>query len=304
MIIAPHVGLIIPNWNGAEHIEDLMESLSFLNYPKESMEIVIVDNGSEDNSIEEIEHQFKRMKDEGWIALKILRNKNNEGAPAAYNRAIRACAPDCEYYFKLDNDIVLDKECLKILVKEMSLDKRIGAISPKIYFYNDKNRLNFAGGSFNKALCVTKHIGMREIDIGQYDEKKEVDFLTGCATLLSRKCFEEVGGFNEKYFWYYDELDFIYRAKLKGWKIIYIPVKGAWHKIEGRQKEISLIGAYYFNRNRLYFAWNNCRPYFAFVFIASLRNLLINLVRLRQDFLKIYLTSYKDFFMGKMGEKK
>ncbi|MBC7248225.1 MAG: glycosyltransferase family 2 protein [Actinobacteria bacterium] len=300
----PLVSIIIPNWNGADHLKGLLKSLSELNYPKESMEIIIVDNGSCDRSQEIIKNEYQIMQPQGWHALKLIENKRNQGAPAAYNQAINASAPYCEFFLKLDNDILIERNCLRAMVNEMALDERIGAIGPKIYYFNDRIRLNFAGGKLNKLTCNTKHIGCGEIDRGQYDEKCEVDFLTGCVTLISRLCVEDVGMFDEKYYWYYDELDFLYRAKRRGWKLLYLPIKGAWHKIENRKKQVSLLGSYYFTRNRLYFAWKNCRPFFIAVFVTSFRYAILpHLLKMRWDYLRMNIIGYSDFFKGRMGEK-
>ncbi|NPV54704.1 MAG: glycosyltransferase family 2 protein [Firmicutes bacterium] len=300
----PLVSIIIPNWNGAEHLDDLLDSISRLNYPTKSIEITIVDNASTDGSQNIIRNRFQIMQQQGWHALRLIENERNLGAPAAYNQAINASTPDCIFYLKLDNDIIIDRDCLKKMVNVMIMDEKIGAVGPKIYYFNDRNMLNFAGGTFDKLTCNTKHIGNGEIDRGQYDENREVDFLTGCVTLISRRCLEDVGMFDEKYYWYYDELDFLYRAKKKGWKILYIPIKGAWHKIENRKKQMSLLGSYYFTRNRLYFAWNNCRPFFIPVLVASLRySILPHLLKMRWEYLKMNAIAYNDFFRGRMGEK-
>jgi hypothetical protein len=300
----PLVTIIIPNWNGAVLIVDCLRSLADLNYPKESMEIIVVDNASSDGSKEAIKDEFRKMQTQDWHTLMLIENPTNVGAPAAYNQAIKASSLKSKYYLKLDNDVIVHPKCLVKMVSEMESNKRIGIVGPKVYYFSDRNRLSFAGGYLNRWTCYTKHLGVGKIDNGQYDQKREVNFITGCAMLISKQCIDDIGFFNENYFWYYDEADFVCRAIKNEWLVMYIPIQGVWHKIEFREKETSKLGSYYFTRNHLYFCWSNFRYCFVSVLLCSLRyNIFNHLFKRRWDYLAMDLKAYIDFFKGKMGRQ-
>lgn len=227
---SPFVSIIVPNWNGSKHIGGLLDSLSRLNYPKEAMEVIIVDNASEDDSKEVINQKFQKMKDEGWSSLKLIENERNVGAPAAYNQAIAQATHDCDYYLKLDNDVVLEPDCLRILVDVAEANPKCGAVGPKVYFYGSDRILNYAGGSFQWWPFKQIIVGFNEKDEGQYDRLSEQDFLHGCTTLLRKKAIEKVGAFDEAFFLYHDDVELNLRMKKYGYSILFVPDALVFHR--------------------------------------------------------------------------
>jgi|GEM_PF-1427833 len=227
---APLVSMIIPNWNGAKNIRELLLSLSALDYPKESMEVIVVDNASVDDSREVIRAEFERMKGEGWHALKLIENDRNLGAPAAYNQAIGGADEGCVYLLKLDNDVVLEPDCVSRLVAAAERDPGCGAVGPKVYFKGSDRELNYAGGLLEWWPFRQRIIGLGEKDSGQYDGATEQDFLHGCATLLRKSVIDAVGAFDETFYIYHDDVDLNLRIKRAGYRLLYVPEAVVWHE--------------------------------------------------------------------------
>lgn len=254
----PFVSVIMPNWNGKDDTLECLDSLRQLNYAKDRMEIIIVDNGSEDGSQEAIRNKYQEMRDDGYWRLLLLENGKNLGAPAAYNRGIRAANPDYDYILKIDNDVIFDEECLRELVKTAEEDEKIGIVGGKVYFFEDKTLIQSAGGKIGIWRGRIPTIGYKEKDVGQYDKLQEVDWVCGALMLLKRKVINKIGLLDDRYFVYYDETDWAIRAKRVGFKIIYVPHAKIWHKLSVAVKKVKDFGMYYMTRNRIIFQRKFC----------------------------------------------
>lgn len=145
----PFVSIVLPNYNGKEDTLECLESLEHLNYPKEKLEIIVVDNGSQDGSQKKILDFFSStgvtrqalvylkadaLSTQNFARLRLIQNKKNFGAPAAYNQGIAVASKNYDYIWKLDNDVIVDKNSLFELVEFAENNKKIGMVSGKIYF--------------------------------------------------------------------------------------------------------------------------------------------------------------------------
>ena len=119
---------------------------------------------------------------------------------------------------------------LTTLINQMEKDEQIGIIGSKIY-YDQTPIIWFAGGEVNEWLGSVHHPGLREKDEGQFDQVREVDFITGCSLLLRKEVIDTVGFMREDYFLYFEETDWNVRARQKGWKIVYCPESIVFHKV-------------------------------------------------------------------------
>lgn len=201
------------------------------------------------------------------IRLKIILAEN-KGFSGGNNLGINyAIKNGADYIMILNNDTVVDPELIASLIKGFEFDEKIGIISPKIYFEKGyefhKNKYSegekgrviwYAGGVIDWKNVYPKHLGVDEVDDGQFEEVKETDFTTGCAFLSSAKIFSEMRGFDESYFLYFEDADFSLRVKKRGYKIMFWPKAVLWHKNAGSTGGSgSGLQDYYTTRNRMIF---------------------------------------------------
>jgi GT2 family glycosyltransferase len=206
-------------------------------------------------------------KDFHDVTLVILRG--NLGFSYAVNEGIKKSIADhYESFFILNNDTVLDKKCLSGILKSEHASLN-SLISPKIYFakgeeyhkdrYLEKEKgriIWYAGGKMDWDNILASHRGVDEVDHGQYDKTILTDFVTGCCMYFKKKVIDDIGLFDEKYFLYYEDLDFSVRAARAHYSLVYYPGSYLWHKnavSSGRPG--SLLHQYYQTRNRLYFGY-------------------------------------------------
>ncbi|MCG2691291.1 glycosyltransferase [Microgenomates group bacterium] len=133
----------------------------------------------------------------------------------------------------------------------------------------------FGGAEFDWDNVYSKHIGMDEVDKGQFNQSREIEFANFCCVLIKKEVFKTIGLLDEKYFLYWEDGDFSIRAKQAGFNIIYQPKAIIWHKNSGSSGAGSSLHDYYLTRNRLIFGFKYAclRTKFALV-RESLRKLI------------------------------
>lgn len=263
-----NVSIVILNYNGLKDTIECLKSLFKVNLEKIKLRILVIDNASYDYSAETIRKFSKTGKHSNMLTLEVIENENNLGFAGGNNVGIKeALSGGADYIMLLNNDTVVDKDFLVRLVEIFSKDKKIGIVVPKIYFYpgfefykdryKDKEKgkvIWYAGAKMDWKNLIGSHLGVDEVDNGQYDKIYETEFATGCCMLIKKEVFEKVGFLDEKYFLYYEDSDFAMRAKRKGFKIIFAPSAIVWHKNAGSGGGSgSKLQDYYITRNRLLF---------------------------------------------------
>ncbi|MCL0056313.1 glycosyltransferase [Dehalococcoidia bacterium] len=240
------VSIIILNWNGLEDTIECLESLKKITYP--NYEVIVVDNGSEGNDVEVLQERFGDY-------IHIIQNDKNYGFCEGNNIAIRWLLDNSQpdYFLLLNNDTVVAPEFLTELVKVAESSPSVGITGPKTYLYDDPNRfwLVWFGVDMHKGRPF--HVGSREIDRGQYETIKEVDYIAGSCLLIKRSVVRNVGLFDESYFNYWDETDYCLRVRKGGYKIIYVPKAKIWHKRSQSASRVTGFSSYYLTRNRFWF---------------------------------------------------
>jgi GT2 family glycosyltransferase len=281
----PNISAIILNWNGWEDTIECLESLYQINYP--NFNVIIVDNHSEDDSLEKIKefcrgelkveseffdykltnkpiHVFEYFKDEikdltQYKKLnsneKILFIKNNEnyGFAEGNNIGIKFALKNfnSDYILLLNNDTVVKKDFLNKLVKVSESDEKIGICGPKTLYYHQPNVINSAGVDILWwHLGVSTNKGIGKIDKGQYDKISETDSLMGACILIKSSLIKKIGFLDKKYFILLEETDFCIRAKKAGYRILFNPKSIIYHK-EGISGELTPEMFYYMYKNTL-----------------------------------------------------
>lgn len=295
------VFLILLNYNGWKDTRECLESVEKLETKSLKLEIVIVDNGSGDESIREIR---------GIGQIRVIKNSQNLGFAEGNNVGIRyALQNGADYILLLNNDTLVEKKLLVELVDFMEKDQSVGITSPKIYFapgceYH-KNRYQkedlgkvfwYAGGVMDWKNLLGVHRGVDEVDRGQYGILEETDFTTGCCILIRREVFQKVGLLDPQYYLYYEDSDFCQRVKAAGYKIFYNPKGIVWHKNAGSAGGSgSALQDYYTTRNRLLFGTKYAPLRTKLALVKESLKLLKN----GREWQKI---GVKDFYLRKFGK--
>lgn len=294
----PLVYIILVNYNGYEDTIECVKSLEKVTY--RSYKIIIVDNDSNDDSID----NFNRKLDD----CIIISSKENLGFAGGNNLGIKyALSNNADYILLLNNDTIVESEFLNNLVKLVEDDQSIGIVGGKIYYYDNPTIIWYAGGKLNSYTGKTKHIGINEMDRGQYDSIYETDYVTGCMMLVSRQAIEKAGLMDENYFLYYEETDWNIRIKNNGFKIMYTPYARIYHKISASTKKINDVVGYYYDRNGNYFIHKNFKlinKIFMYCYIRTRLFLKLSIAIIKKKgkkkkIIKYTFYSIKNGIMGK-----
>jgi GT2 family glycosyltransferase len=237
----PFVSIIIVNYNGKRYLDDCLASLAAQSVPCERWEAILVDNGSTDGSAEYVRRHFP------WVRL-VARVKNG-GFAQGNNEGIRHAQG--ELIALLNNDTVVDPHWLAELIRGIESDSRIGAVTSKILLKNEVGRINSAGLNLYQDGRGGDR-GFRQPDQGQFDEPAEVFGACGASVLLRRAMLDDIGGLDERFFMYYEDLDLAWRARLRGWAIRYTPRSIVYHVHCGTAGEWSPFFLFHVERNRVF----------------------------------------------------
>ena len=255
------VFISIVNFNGNKNTLECLRSIDNLNITDLNLNVVVIDNASKVKL--DLEENFLKN-----VSLKIILNSKNIGFSGGQNLGIDyALSKAADYIVILNNDTILSKDLVYKLLSVFDSDSSVGIVSPKIYFakgfefHKDRYKkedlgrvLWYAGGNMDWENVIGKHTGVDEVDKGQYEKTKEIDFSSGCCMMVKREIFEKVGKLDERYFLYYEDNDFSQRVKKAGYKIMYQPKTMLWHKNAGSAGGSgSSLQDYYITRNRLMF---------------------------------------------------
>ncbi|UCZ80855.1 glycosyltransferase family 2 protein [Pectobacterium carotovorum] len=269
--IIPKVGLVTVLYNGVEVLADFFKSLSsqrFSNYT-----LYVIDNSPDAVAID----MSRQLAREYSIPCVFHKCESNIGVAAGNNIGIKQSIKDgCDYTILLNNDIDFNHNTLFDLISFTTLHNE-KLVVPKIY-YAGTNRIWMAGGKLSKCKGSTTHRGEGEIDSGAYDSIEYIDYAPTCFMLIDNSVFSTVGFMDEKYFVYYDDTDFVFRATNRGYKICYFPDVLINHKVSiSTGGDRSPFSIYYGNRNRFYFIKKNLKGmhrYISFAFFFFSRGVL------------------------------
>lgn len=244
-VTVPSVAVIVLNWNGLEDTSACLASLGRVDYP--SFRVVVVDNGSTDGSPARLLERFPNVT--------LIELERNLGYAGGNNAGLRhAIEMGVDYALLLNNDTEVAPEFLRQLVETAEADPRVGMVGPTIYYYDHPDVIWSAGGAIDWRRGKTWMVCLNEPDRGQCGtEPRIVDFVTGCAMLVRREVMERVGLLDERFFLYYEEVEWCTRARRAGFKVLHLPAAHVWHKIPLDARGDSPEVHYYMTRNRLLF---------------------------------------------------
>lgn len=224
MIKKPFVIVSVLNFNGKEILSDCLSSMLALEHS--NFKVIMVDNGSTDNSKEFVEKEFP--------SVLVIRTEKNLGYSGGMNLGLKYAFDECnaDYCLYVNNDTKIDKYALSYLIDaaESLKNQKAGFLTGKVYYMDNPDILQTVGISAHPFLWYKGAIGDGEKDQGQYEKIEERIFLDDIYMLVKREVYKDVGGFDEAFFCHSEEIDWQARAKSKGWKFYYVPGAKIWHK--------------------------------------------------------------------------
>ena len=249
------LAVILVNYNGKKYNTACIASLCAAHDIGE-MKIIVVDNASQDSSVELLREQYG-----GEERVELIALDDNYGFSYANNVGIRRAEEwGADYVLLLNNDTEIEPDMLKRL-GECAQRHPDSMIVPKIYYSDDRKRLWSAGGSVSPVIRKVRHIGLNETDAGQYEQEADIGFATGCCLFIPMAVIRRAGVLDERFFLYYEDTEYSFRLQKLGIHIYYCPRAVMYHKVGASTKGAdSPLCAYYIARNwllcnRLHLGW-------------------------------------------------
>jgi len=240
----PLVGVLVLNWNSPQDTIRCLLSIENSNYS--NYQILVVDNGSEDDSLDQLHIAYPD--------LEILETGQNLGYSGGNNAGIRFLLDrGAEFIWLLNDDIAISPGALSHLVRAAFEHPDAGFLGPKIVCMQDPKRLLSTGGLLTQDYQPI-HRGMGESDDDQYNQRETVDFLSGCALLVSKNTIQGIGLLDEVYFTYHEDIDWCFRGREAGFSCLYAPDAVVYHPDTRQRDAKSPRVNYYIARNSLLFA--------------------------------------------------
>lgn len=208
--------VIIPSWNGLHLLKISLPSLDRQTY--KNFEVIIIDNGSVDGSVDYIEKRFSDFK--------VIKLEKNIGFAPAVNMGIKQAKG--KFIVLINNDTRVDKNCLKFLVGAAKAHEDVGMVAAKMLNFLNPKIIDSAGDCID-AVGHASNIGFGQKDDIRFNEPKYIFLTTGGGSLIKREVFDRIGLFDDDYFAYFEDVDFCLRAQFIGFKIWYEPKAVIYH---------------------------------------------------------------------------
>lgn len=282
------LSIITINYNGLKDTCALIESFPF----NDKMEVIVVDNASENNEAEQISNRFPDVK--------VIKSDKNLGFAGGNNLGIKASKG--KFLFLVNNDTYFEDFNIQALIDRLNSDPNIGIVCPKIKFAWSPQPIQFAGYTQLSNITIRNQaIGFGEEDHGQYDVAHTTPYAHGAAMLIKRETIDKVGLMPECYFLYYEELDWSMMFTRAGYQIWYEPKCTIYHKESQATGQNSPLRTYYITRNRLRLVKRNYQgmtkwlSYCYLIGIVGSRDILQHLLSGRFHHLKATLSGIRNF---------
>lgn len=298
------VVIVILNWKRADDTIECLKSVEKLNTKDIKLQTVIVDNDSQDGSVEKINKFIKNTSH-----YSLVTSHSNLGYAEGNNVGIRhAKKQKADFVMVLNNDTILDKNLLQGFVSAAHRYPEAAVFSPKIYFAKGfefhkkrykKDQLGkviwYAGGMIDWHNVYAQNRGLDDVDSGQYDKDLILEFATGTCLFIRSQVFDKVGLFDKRYFMYLEDADLSQRIINHNWKIQYYPKAFLWHKVAQSSRVGSDLNDYFLTRNRMLFGMKYAGLRAKFALLRESTRFLIN----GRKWQKIGI---KDYYIGRFGK--
>jgi GT2 family glycosyltransferase len=245
------VAVVILNYNGKEFLRKFLPTV--IERTGDDAEVWVADNNSLDGSIDVLKEEFPHVK--------LIENHYNAGFAGGYNMALERITAD--YYVLLNSDIEVTHGWVKPVIEMMDKDPGIAASQPKILAYHNRSEFEYAGASggfidkYGYPFCRGRIFQSLEKDEGQYDDPIEIFWATGACMFVRADIYHQFGGLDADFFAHMEEIDFCWRMKNEGYKIMVCPRSAVYHVGGGTLPTRSARKTYLNFRNNLSLLYKN-----------------------------------------------
>lgn len=221
----PKTKIVILNWNGEEHLDRYLPSVVSSVEGLDEVSVVVADNGSTDASLELLQRDFP--------SVEVVRLDKNYGFAEGYNRALQQVEAD--YYILLNSDVETPRGWIEPLVRCLDEMPDVAACAPKLRAVTAPESFEYAGASggyidlLGYPFCRGRILRSIERDAGQYDDARNLFWVSGAAYCCRAELFRQMGGFDGDYFAHMEEIDLSWRLQRAGWQIRIIPESCVYH---------------------------------------------------------------------------
>lgn len=247
--------VVILNWNTRDFLSRFLPAL-IGSVEGADARVVVADNASTDGSAQLLESDFAGKVD-------LIKFDENYGFTGGYNRALAQI--DAEYYVLINSDVEVSEGWLQPLVDWMDSHPGCAACGPKLRSLSDRDSFEYAGAAggyldrFGYPFCRGRVLKRVEKDLGQYDDPKNVMWVSGACMMVRAEVFHRLGGLDERFFAHMEEIDFCWRAQLMGYCITVVPDSVVFHVGGGTLSNESPFKLKLNYRNNLLMLSNNLR---------------------------------------------
>lgn len=291
------VSIIVVNYGTSKELAQLLVSLEKSTH--QNLEIIVVDNNSNDQNLENLFLEFPQII--------LIQSDKNLGFAGGNNLGIDQASG--KFIFFLNPDTEVNSNTIGELVQVLKKDQKVGLVSPKIKYHHQPKTIQYAGcQQMHPITLQAKPIGKNQIDNGDFDRMLDTAYGHGAAMMTRRDVIEKVGKMNDQYFLYYEELDWCQRIRKAAYKIQYVPSSVVWHKESVSTGKQSPLKTYYLTRNRILFArlhhlgWKHYVSWLYILGISTPKHLTSNLFKPKQA--KAYLSGLFWHFKNRKLSKK
>lgn len=236
------VSVIIPNWNGLEHLNVCLTSLR--KQQGIEFEVILVDNGSTDGSQSYVRDNFPDVnlielnENRGFTGANIVGYANSKG----------------DIVTLLNNDTEVERDWLATIVDAFQRHPEVGIVASKMLLFDRRDHFHTAG-DFYRLDGIPGNRGVWQRDIGQYDREEYVFSACGGSAAYRRSMIDEIGFLDQSYYFSCEDTDLSWRAQLAGWKVLYVPEAVVFHKLQATGG--SVTASYYDGRNFIFLILKN-----------------------------------------------
>ncbi|MFA5374701.1 MAG: glycosyltransferase family 2 protein [Dehalococcoidia bacterium] len=269
--VYPKVSIIILNWNRLEDTIECLESLKKIMYP--NYDVILIDNGSSGNDAEVLKSKF------GNDLFLIANDKNygfSGGTDIGIKYSLENSQPD--YILSLNNDTIVEPKFLNRLVEAAESDKSVGIAGPKVYYYDNPDRILSLGLRIVMGIGLSYSIGKGKIDSDRISQHYDVDYVDTCL-LIKTEVISKIGLFDESYFCFWEDADYCIRARKAGYKTVCVHEAKIWHKKRVKKTTIDKLSEgmnvsesvqYYNTRNSFIFMRKHATKWQYLLFLCFL----------------------------------
>lgn len=233
----PFFSVLIPNYNGVQHLPDLFAGLASQSFT--DFEVIFADDASSDDSVAWVQASAPQAR--------ILAGSENKGFVGTVNRAARASRG--QVIVLLNNDTQPAPDFLAELAKTVCSQPRAGIVAAKLLLFEERDRIHTAGDMMGRD-GIPRNRGVWATDSGQFDNSEDVFGGCGGAMAVRRELWEALGGFDEDFWMYIEDVDFSFRAQLLGWHAVFAPAARVFHKLGGSGGDE--LSSFYVGRNTIW----------------------------------------------------